>query len=74
VTLAFGRLEARGVRGVVWMLDHKIGGFRDAADRHGNETCCSARGYELAAQVRLFDTGHNRKTDAVDAHSLAMAA
>lgn len=24
---------------------------------------------KLAARVRLFDTGHNRKTDAVDAHS-----
>jgi transposase len=56
------------------MLDHKIGGFRDAPDRHGNETCCSARGYELAAQVRLFDTGHNRKTDAVGAHSIARVA
>jgi transposase len=29
---------------------------------------------KLAAQVRLFDTGHNRKTDAVDAHSIAMVA
>jgi hypothetical protein len=38
---------------------------------HGNETCCSERGYKLAAQVRPFDTGHNRKTDAVDAHSMA---
>ena len=29
---------------------------------------------KLAARVRLFDTGHNRKTDAVDAHSIAMVA
>jgi transposase len=29
---------------------------------------------KLAAQVRLFDTGHNRKSDAVDAHSIAMVA
>jgi transposase len=29
---------------------------------------------KLAAQVRLFDIGHNRKTDAVDAHSIAMVA
>lgn len=29
---------------------------------------------KLAAQVRLFDTGHNRKTDALDAHSIAMVA
>jgi hypothetical protein len=26
---------------------------------------------KLAARVRLFDTGHNRKTDALDAHSVA---
>jgi hypothetical protein len=25
---------------------------------------------KLAARVRLFDTGHNRKTDALDAHSM----
>jgi transposase len=29
---------------------------------------------KLAARVRLFDTGDNRKTDAVDAHSIAMVA
>jgi len=29
---------------------------------------------KLAARVRLFDTGHNRKTDARDAHSIAVAA
>src|SRR5574339_717186 len=29
---------------------------------------------KLAARVRLFDTGQNRKTDAVDAHSIAMVA
>ena len=29
---------------------------------------------KLAAQVRLFDTGHNRKTDALDAHSIAVVA
>jgi transposase len=29
---------------------------------------------KLAARVRLFDTGHNRKTDARDAHSIAMVA
>ena len=29
---------------------------------------------KLAARVRLFDTGHNRKTDAVDAHSIAVVA
>ena len=27
---------------------------------------------KLAARVRLFDTGHNRKTDALDAHSVAV--
>ena len=27
-----------------------------------------------AARVRLFETGHNRKTDALDAHSIAMVA
>lgn len=29
---------------------------------------------KLAARVRLFDTGHNRKTDAHDAHSIAAVA
>src|SRR6266498_5178484 len=29
---------------------------------------------KLAARVRVFDTGHGRKTDAIDAHSIAMAA
>ncbi|MEP6814828.1 MAG: IS110 family transposase [Marmoricola sp.] len=29
---------------------------------------------KLAARVRIFDTGHNRKTDARDAHSIAMVA
>jgi hypothetical protein len=29
---------------------------------------------KLAARVRLFDTGHNRKTDALDAHSIAIEA
>src|SRR4029453_11359792 len=29
---------------------------------------------KLAARVRLFDTGHNRKTAALDAHSIAVVA
>src|SRR6266498_2038572 len=29
---------------------------------------------KLAARVRVFDVGHGRKTDATDAHSIAMAA
>ena len=29
---------------------------------------------ELGARVRLFDTGHNRKTDALDEHSIAIVA
>ena len=29
---------------------------------------------KLAARIRLFDTGHNRKTDARDAHSIAAVA
>lgn len=29
---------------------------------------------KLAARVRLFDSGHNRKTDALDAHSVAVVA
>jgi transposase len=29
---------------------------------------------KLAARVRLFDTGHNRKTDPLDAHSIAIVA
>ena len=29
---------------------------------------------KLAARVRLFETGHNRKTDTLDAHSIAIVA
>lgn len=29
---------------------------------------------KLSARVRLFDTGHNRKTDALDAHTVAVVA
>ncbi|HEY6934387.1 MAG TPA: hypothetical protein VI452_13400 [Marmoricola sp.] len=29
---------------------------------------------KLAGRVRSFDTGHDRKTDARDAHSIAMIA
>ena len=29
---------------------------------------------KLSARARLFDTGHNRKTDARDAHSVAIVA
>jgi transposase len=29
---------------------------------------------KLAARVRIFDTGHSRKTDARDAHSIAVVA
>src|SRR5215217_2079580 len=29
---------------------------------------------KLAARVRVFDTGHGRKTDATDAHSIAVTA
>jgi transposase len=29
---------------------------------------------KVAARVRLFDTGHNRKNDARDAHSIAIVA
>jgi transposase len=29
---------------------------------------------KLAARIRPFDTGHNRKTDALDAHSIAIVA
>ena len=29
---------------------------------------------KLSARARLFDTGHNRKTDAHDAHSVAVVA
>jgi transposase len=29
---------------------------------------------KLAARVRLFDTGHNRKADGLDAHSVAVVA
>jgi len=28
---------------------------------------------KLAARIRVFDTGHGRKSDATDAHSIVMA-
>jgi hypothetical protein len=36
--------------------------------------CSTCPPAKLAARVRLFDTGHNRKTDACDAHSIAVVA
>lgn len=59
----------------VWAVEGANGAGRSVAQR------LLARGEnvvdvpaKLAARVRLFDTGHNRKTDALDAHSIAMVA
>ena len=59
----------------VWAVEGANGAGRSVAQR------LLAKGEQvvdvpakLAARVRLFDTGHNRKTDALDAHSIAMVA
>jgi transposase len=59
----------------VWAVEGSNGTGRPLAQRlladGENVVDVPAR---LAARVRLFDTGHNRKTDAHDAHSIAMVA
>ena len=61
--------------GRVWAVEGANGAGRPLAQRLGaaGERVVDLPA-KLAAQVRLFDTGHNRKTDAVDSHSIAMVA
>jgi transposase len=59
----------------VWAVEGANGAGRPLAQRlvEASEQVVDVPA-KLAARVRLFDTGHNRKTDALDAHSIAMVA
>ena len=59
----------------VWAIEGANGAGRPLAQRlvEAGEEVLDVPA-KLAARVRLFDTGHNRKTDALDAHSIAMVA
>ena len=59
----------------VWAVEGSNGAGRPLAQRlleEGEQVVDVPA--KLAARVRLFDTGHNRKTDARDAHSIAVVA
>ena len=59
----------------VWAVEGANGAGRPLAQRllEAGEQVVDVPA-KLAARVRLFDTGHNRKTDAHDAHSIAVVA
>ena len=59
----------------VWAVEGSNGAGRPLAQRllEDGEQVVDVPA-KLAARVRLFDTGHNRKTDARDAHSIAIVA
>ena len=59
----------------VWAVEGSNGAGRPLAQRllEAGEQVVDVPA-KLAARVRLFDTGHNRKTDALDAHSIAVVA
>ena len=59
----------------VWAIEGSNGAGRPLAQRllEAGEEVVDVPA-KLAARVRLFDTGHNRKTDARDAHSIAIVA
>jgi transposase len=61
--------------GRVWAVEGANGAGRPLAQRllEAGEHVIDVPA-KLAARVRLFDTGHNRKTDALDAHSIAVVA
>ncbi len=61
--------------GRVWAVEGANGAGRSLAQRllEAGEVVVDVPA-KLAARVRLFDTGHNRKTDAHDAHSIAAVA
>ncbi|MCY7395282.1 MAG: IS110 family transposase [Nocardioides sp.] len=58
-----------------WAVEGANGAGRPLAQRlvAGGEQVVDVPA-KLAARVRLFDTGHHRKTDALDAHSIAVVA
>jgi uncharacterized protein involved in propanediol utilization len=59
----------------VWAVEGSNGAGRPLAQRRleDGEQVVDVPA-KLAARVRLFDTGHNRKTDAHDAHAVAAVA
>ncbi len=59
----------------VWAVEGANGAGRPLAQRllEAGEHVVDVRA-KLAARVRLFDTGLGRKTDALDAHSIAIVA
>jgi transposase len=59
----------------VWAVEGANGAGRPLAQRllEAGEQVLDVPA-KLAVRVRLFDTGHNRKTDALDAHSVAVFA
>jgi transposase len=61
--------------GRVWAVEGSNGAGRPLAQRllEDGEQVVDLPA-KLAARVRLFDTGHNRKTDAHDAHAVAAVA
>jgi transposase len=69
------RTYARAWPERVWAVEGSNGAGRPLAQRlvEAGEHVVDVPA-KLAARVRLFDTGHNRKTDALDAHSIAIVA
>jgi transposase len=69
------RSYARTFRHRLWAVEGANGTGRPLAQRlvEDGERVVDVPA-KLAARVRLFDTGHNRKTDALDAHSIAVVA
>ena len=69
------RTYARAWPDRVWAVEGANGAGRPLAQRllEAGERVVDVPA-KLAARVRLFDTGHNRKTDALDAHSIAVVA
>ncbi len=69
------RKYARSWPDRVWAVEGANGAGRPLAQRllEAGEHVVDVPA-KLAARVRLFDTGHNRKTDALDAHSIAIVA
>ena len=59
----------------VWAIEGRNGAGRPLAQRllEASEHVVDVPA-KFAARVRLFDTGHNRKIDALDAHSIAVVA
>lgn len=59
----------------VWAVEGANGAGRPLAQRlvEAGEQVVDVSA-KLAARARALDTGHNRKTDALDAHSVAMVA